>query len=100
MGFFGIIMFSIAAQLFIFGSIIQRGKSEWISDIFLRDIKDIQGYCRTFGNKLILLNFIAIICGIMAFMVSDFNLKPIIIFGAGILLVLILFYIDHKKFIK
>lgn len=81
MAIFGVIMFLAVVQLFIVGSIIQRGKSALIPNFMLKDIENNKGYCRAFGNKLILLSLIALVCGIMSLMARTFTMRPILILG-------------------
>lgn len=100
MGIFGIIMVLAVIQLFAVGSIIQRGNASLIPDFLLEKVTNLPAYCRMFGNRLILLALIAIVCAVMSFSSTVFTTRPIIIFGLGILLVILLLILDHKKFTK
>lgn len=93
-------MLFIALQLFVIGSVIQRGKSSWIPERMLANINNLPGYCKLFGNRLILLCFIAVVCGIWALNIGAYSLKPIIAFGVGMIVVIALFVLDHHKFRK
>lgn len=100
MGIFGIIMVLAAIQLFVAGSIIQRGKASFIPEFLLVKVTSLPEYCRMFGNRLILLALIAIVCAVMSFTSVEFSARPILIFGLGIVLVIVLLILDHKKFTK
>ncbi|WP_419026102.1 hypothetical protein [Emergencia sp.] len=100
MGIFGIIMILAVVQLFVVGSIIQRGNASLIPGFLLTKVTNLPAYCRMFGNRLILLALIGIVCAVMSFTSAEFNSRPIIIFGLGIVLVIVLLILDHKKFTK
>lgn len=101
MQIFGIIMILAVIQLFGVGSVIQRGKLSWIPEFLLSErITDTNGYCRAIGNKLILLSLIALGCGIGSFTVQEFSITPIVIFGAGILLTIVLTLNEYKKYTR
>lgn len=69
-----------------------------IPEFLLADIGNLPMYCRMFGNRLILLCLIATVCAVMSFNAKAFSMTPVIVFGAGIILVLILMGLDHKKY--
>lgn len=100
MGIFGIIMVLAMVQLFAVGSIIQRGNASLIPGFLLEKVNNLPVYCRIFGNRLILLALIAVVCAVMSFTSAAFTMRPVIIFGLGILLVVILMILDYKKFTK
>lgn len=100
MGIFGLIMLLSMIQLLIFGSIIQRGKESWIPDNVKKGIRDLPMYCRYLGNRIILLGLIAGACFWISHKASVVSLKPVIIFGIGILVTMILMIMDHKRFSK
>lgn len=62
-----------------------------------RKVADLPHYCRLFGNKLILLGLIAAVCSYMAMTSTEVNLRPIIVFGIGLVLVAILMIIDYRR---
>lgn len=98
MDIFGLIMLLCMLQLLIIGSVIQRGKENWIPENMKKGIKNLPMYCRYFGNRIILLGLIAGVCSWISYKASGISVKPIIIFGIGILLTIILMVMDHKKF--
>ena len=100
MGIFGIIMILAVIQLFAVCSIIQRGNASLIPNFLLEKITNLPEYCRIFGNRLILLALVGIACAVMSFTSVEFSTRPILIFGLGILLVIVLLILDHKKFTK
>lgn len=100
MGIFGIIMILAVIQLFAVGSVIQRGNASLIPDFLLVEVKNLPEYCRMFGNRLILLALIAVVCAVMSFTSAAFSIRPILIFGLGTVLVIVLLILDHKKFTK
>ena len=85
-------------QLFGVGSVIQRGNASLIPSFLLKDIENLPMYCKMFGNRLILLSLIALVCAGMSFTSAEFDSRPMIIFGGGIVLVLILMGLDHRKY--
>lgn len=94
---FGYIMAALAIQLIVCGSVIQRGKESWLADFQKKGIKNMPLYCRLFGNRLILLGLIAVVCSVMSFKSVSADLKPIIVFGLGIILVIVLMMRDHAR---
>ena len=94
---FGVIMIALTVQLIIAGLIIRRGKYAWLTDMQKRKVADLPHYCRLFGNKLILLGLIAAVCSYMAMTSTEVNLRPIIVFGIGLVLVAILMIIDYRR---
>lgn len=97
---FGVIMIAMTLQLIIAGFIIRRGKPAWLTDMQKRKVADLPHYCRLFGNRLILLGLIAAICAYMSMTSTEVNLRPIIVFGAGIVLVAILMVIDYRRCLR
>lgn len=97
MKLFGFIMILLLIQLFVVGSIIQRGKQEWLFDFQKKGIVNMPLYCRLFGNRLILLGIIAGVCAYISMNATEVSMKPIIVFGIGILLVFVLMLRDHAR---
>lgn len=101
MKIFGFVMILAMIQLFAVGSVIQRGNYSLLPDVMKKGVTNMPAYCRRVGNKLILLSLIALFCGISSFMYgSVYDPKPILFFGIGMVLVLVLLFFDHKKFSK
>lgn len=98
MSIFGVIMVLAVIQLFGVGSVIQRGNHTLIPDFLIRDIQNRPAYCCAFGNRLILLSLIAALCAVMSFMSRGFSCRPILFFGLGIALVLLLLFWDYRRF--
>ncbi len=97
---FGYIMIAMMLQLLVIGSIIQRGKESFLADFQKKGITNMPMYCKMFGNRLILLGIIAGACAWFALKATEATLSPIIIFGLGIVLVIVLMIIDHAKYSK
>lgn len=97
---FGYIMIALMIQMLVVGSIIQRGKDSWLPDFQKKGINNMPLYCRLFGNRLILLGLIAGVCAYSSFKAHAVTLKPIIIFGLGIILVVVLMIRDHARCAK
>lgn len=100
MTFFGIIMILAAVQLIIIGAMIQRGKESYIIEKWKKGVSDIPMFCRYFGNRLILLGLIAIACAVISFNTKSGIFIPMIFFGLGMCMVMILMLMDRKKFTK
>lgn len=98
MKIFGYLMLLAMVQLFVFGSQIQRGREDMIPDPLKQGIKDMPMYCKMFGNRLLLLGIIAAICAWRSLRAAAITLGPVILFGAGILLVILLVILDRKKY--
>ena len=94
---FGVIMIALTLQLVIVGLVIRRGKTGLLTDAQKRNVKDLPYYCRLFGNRLILLGLIAAVCAYVAMTSTEVNLRPIILFGFGIVLVAFLMVIDYRR---
>ena len=100
MNIFGYLMILMVIQLFVVGSQIQRGNASMVPAFFLKKIPEEQRpmYCRYFGNRFLLLAIIAGICAWLSLTASAVTLNPVLLFGAGILLVIVLILMDTKRF--
>ena len=99
MKLFGYLMILMVIQLFILGSQIQRGRAAWIPAGFLKKIPEaaLPMYCRKFGNHLLTLAIIAGTCAWLSLTAPAVTLTQVILFGAGIVLVMVLIVMDTKR---
>ncbi|MDD6816050.1 MAG: hypothetical protein PUE84_06360 [Firmicutes bacterium] len=100
MKLFGYLMILTVIQLFVLGSQIQRGRASWIPAGFLKQIREehLSMYCRKFGNHLLTLAIIAGICAWLSLTAASVSLTPVLLFGAGIVLVMVLILMDTKRY--
>lgn len=100
MKIFGYLMILMVIQLFAFGSQIQRGNAALVPAAFLKNIGEdhLPMFCRYFGNRLLLLAIIAGICAWLSLTAAQTTMTPVILFGAGFVLALILIMLDTKRF--
>ena len=100
MSVFGFIMLLCTFQLIFVGSVIQRGKENWIPSVLKRNVKNMSMYCRYTGNRIILLGLISGVCSWISYHTLEVSMQPVIVFGFGIIIVLVLMMLDHNRFSK